>query len=72
LNLKNDSDILIKNSKCGDKFKGCFRKKGGNKKTSKLMVTPCNHIFHPECLKVWSERKSECPICRKSIPAIDD
>ncbi len=37
-----------------------------------LMVTPCKHVFHPDCLKIWSERKNECPVCRKTIPCIYD
>lgn len=32
------------------------------------MVTPCNHLFHPECLQQWMNVKLECPVCRRSIP----
>ena len=34
------------------------------------MVTPCNHLFHTECLQRWLEVKLECPTCRHSIPPI--
>lgn len=27
----------------------------------------CKHIFHEECLKMWCERESTCPICRKPL-----
>ena len=27
----------------------------------------CNHIFHTDCLKMWCERESTCPICRKPL-----
>lgn len=30
----------------------------------RLMVTPCKHYFHEECLMKWFEKKSECPLCR--------
>lgn len=46
----------------------CFN--GKNK--SELMMTPCKHVFHAGCLKIWNERKNECPICRKVIPNIED
>ena len=42
--------------------------------TSKLsgrMVTPCNHIFHVECLRTWMEVKLECPTCRSPLPPED-
>ena len=31
------------------------------------MLTPCNHVFHSECLEKWLEYKKECPNCRKSM-----
>ena len=27
----------------------------------------CKHIFHTECLKIWCERETTCPICRKPL-----
>eukprot|EP00818_Percolomonas_sp_WS_P010408 CAMPEP_0117441696 /NCGR_PEP_ID=MMETSP0759-20121206/3766_1 /TAXON_ID=63605 /ORGANISM="Percolomonas cosmopolitus, Strain WS" /LENGTH=635 /DNA_ID=CAMNT_0005233555 /DNA_START=1264 /DNA_END=3171 /DNA_ORIENTATION=- len=32
------------------------------------LVTPCNHLYHEECLKHWMEVKLECPSCRSTIP----
>jgi len=32
------------------------------------MVTPCNHIFHQNCLEQWMEFKMECPTCRRPLP----
>jgi hypothetical protein len=29
--------------------------------------TDCKHLFHASCLRQWSEHKTECPLCRKSI-----
>ena len=31
------------------------------------MYTPCNHVFHSECLEKWFEFKKECPNCRISM-----
>ena len=41
-----------------------------HKKTS-YMKTPCNHIFHTECFKLWIDRKNECPMCRTKIPPLE-
>jgi hypothetical protein len=32
------------------------------------MVTPCDHIFHQDCLKPWIDQKLECPTCRMVLP----
>ena len=32
------------------------------------MISPCNHIFHTECLRKWMEVKLECPTCRHPLP----
>ncbi|TKR88750.1 hypothetical protein L596_012948 [Steinernema carpocapsae] len=28
---------------------------------------PCNHIFHPNCLRSWFQRQQTCPTCRTNI-----
>jgi len=33
------------------------------------MITPCDHIFHAECLMQWLDVKLECPTCRRPLPA---
>ncbi|KAL4464619.1 hypothetical protein ABPG74_011180 [Tetrahymena malaccensis] len=37
-------------------------------KKKKIYKTPCNHMFHIECLHQWIEVKLECPQCRQSLP----
>lgn len=44
----------------------CFSKTDNKK----LLLTPCNHIFHVKCLISWSEFKNECPVCRGRLPLI--
>jgi hypothetical protein len=35
------------------------------------MITPCDHLFHKECLQNWLEIKLECPTCRYALPALE-
>jgi len=36
------------------------------------MQTPCNHKFHKACLTNWIRVKLECPVCRVSLPPLDE
>ena len=44
-----------------------FYKKPINSQGKQFMITPCNHIFHTQCLEKWLEYKKECPNCRTSM-----
>jgi len=44
----------------------CFELVEGEQK--KLYRTPCNHVFHEDCLKDWGFNKLECPTCRSKLP----
>ncbi len=37
----------------------------------KLMITPCKHVFHTECLQAWIVVRLECPICKQVLPYTD-
>ncbi|KAL3754760.1 hypothetical protein ACJRO7_001941 [Eucalyptus globulus] len=32
-----------------------------------VMVTPCDHMFHEECIVPWLQGHGQCPVCRFSI-----
>ena len=29
-----------------------------------VMLTPCNHMFHEDCITPWMKSHSQCPVCR--------
>jgi hypothetical protein len=31
-----------------------------------VVVTPCNHMFHPGCLTPWVKGHGNCPVCRSA------
>mmetsp|Transcript_5222 Transcript_5222/g.19155 ORF Transcript_5222/g.19155 Transcript_5222/m.19155 type:complete len:558 (-) Transcript_5222:137-1810(-) len=35
-----------------------------------LMTTPCDHMFHANCLQKWMDIKMECPVCRRPLPPL--
>jgi hypothetical protein len=36
------------------------------------MLTPCNHLFHAQCLESWLNVKNQCPYCLRNIPPLED
>ncbi|XP_062021092.1 uncharacterized protein LOC133737574 [Rosa rugosa] len=32
-----------------------------------VMLTPCNHMFHEECIVPWVKSNGRCPVCRYGI-----
>merc|ERR1712146_561750 len=41
---------------------------GGDEDDTPLWRTPCNHLFHRECLMRWMDEKMICPLCRARLP----
>jgi transmembrane E3 ubiquitin-protein ligase len=37
--------------------------------SSSYMISPCDHLFHRECLGRWMDIKLECPVCRQPLPS---
>ncbi|KAK2665924.1 hypothetical protein Ddye_004498 [Dipteronia dyeriana] len=33
----------------------------------KVMLTPCNHMFHEECIVPWIKSNGQCPVCRFAL-----
>ncbi|KAL6453976.1 TUL1 Transmembrane E3 ubiquitin-protein ligase 1 [Candida maltosa Xu316] len=38
--------------------------------TKEYMITPCDHVFHTECLESWMQLKLQCPVCRSGLPPV--
>ncbi|GAV61054.1 Mpv17_PMP22 domain-containing protein/PORR domain-containing protein/zf-RING_2 domain-containing protein [Cephalotus follicularis] len=32
-----------------------------------VMLTPCNHMFHEECIVPWVKSHGQCPVCRFAL-----
>ena len=72
--------LLYKKSNTGPAFDGkdcsiCLLSlalpvEGGIEQKMLPMVidTPCRHLFHEVCLKMWMARKMSCPVCRNKLP----
>jgi hypothetical protein len=77
-NNNNNNNINIENSKkkickCKINYSNIynilfnFHEKSANIFNKPIMITPCNHIFHADCLEEWFKMKKECPSCRNEI-----
>ena len=81
-NNKNKNKNILKKTKkkkfnkINCKFSiNCFEflykfKKISTSVNKKYMSTPCNHVFHKECLEKWLLLKKECPSCRHDLSDI--
>ena len=79
INVKGDFEKINNNNNCcnceifkikliGDESKFWnFHEYNKNIYNKKFMITPCNHVFHTQCLEEWFKMKKECPKCRTEI-----
>ena len=37
------------------------------KELERIVVLPCKHCFHFQCIKPWIEKQHYCPLCKKNI-----
>lgn len=43
---------------------------GRKRRRMDVMLAPCQHAFHTECLERWLHIKNECPSCRSGLPPV--
>lgn len=41
-------------------------------KNEEVAVVSCGHIFHSSCIVEWGKYKQECPLCRCTIPVLEE
>lgn len=46
------------------------KEKVSNHLMKKILVTPCYHVFHLDCLEGWMVQKLQCPVCRTALPPV--
>ena len=37
------------------------------KKSDKITILPCTHMFHSYCVEAWLKAKDFCPVCKLKI-----
>tara|TARA_B100002051_G_C16737065_1_gene641880 strand:+ start:1042 stop:1311 length:270 start_codon:yes stop_codon:yes gene_type:complete len=60
-NLKKNTDIFL--NKKQTNFDTCVICLENMKYNETLMIIQCSHIFHKECLQLWMNKKTICPLC---------
>ena len=58
---------LYYKKKCNWNYFIDFHERSWNIYNKPIMMTPCHHIFHSNCLEEWLRMKKECPSCRRDL-----
>ncbi|KAK9672016.1 hypothetical protein RND81_12G070300 [Saponaria officinalis] len=66
--VKVDEAVALK---LGEEAECCICKEKLRVVGSEMQEMPCNHLFHPPCLKPWLDEHNSCPICRHELPTDD-
>ncbi len=35
--------------------------------TEKVLIIPCSHYYHNECINGWFKKSNKCPVCKFKI-----
>jgi E3 ubiquitin-protein ligase RNF115/126 len=54
-----------------DNHKECAVCKVEYTEGEEVILLPCDHLFHSECIKTWLRMHNTCPICRYEFPTDD-
>ena len=57
-------EIFCKNKYLEDK---CIICQYEFEKGEKIVVLPCRHCFHSECIEEWLKNQKTCPFCKEEI-----
>ena len=41
--------------------------KGEYEVNDKVLITPCSHYYHNECINGWFKKSNKCPVCKFRI-----
>lgn len=36
----------------------------------KILICPCEHMFHTKCLLVWLQHRNTCPVCKAEVRTV--
>ncbi len=54
-------------SKIPNEKKNCVVCLSNFELNDKLMILPCTHLFHTNCIKNWFKTNNTCPICKYKL-----